>query len=177
MDRPAAGTPSPSDAMRPSRRTWWLRTALIVSLGVNLSVAGLVGGAFLRHGGERGGPMGRDLGFGPFTEALSAEDRAALAKAFVAAGGSPREMRRGMRAEFGRLVETMRAQPFDEGELRAAFASLQSHGRERLDLGQRLLADRIVAMQPDARRQFADRLEGLLARGPKRGGDVPPAAD
>ena len=54
-----------------------VRIALAVSVALNLAVVGVVAGAALKHGGS-GHEMERDSGFGPFSEALSREDRRAL---------------------------------------------------------------------------------------------------
>jgi uncharacterized membrane protein len=146
----------------------WMKIALTLSLAANLGVAGLVGGAFLHGAGDGGRPMVRDIGFGPFSEALSPEDRRALRQAYMRDGGDrPREMRQQMRAEMGSLLATLRQDPLGEAGLRAAFAEFQARGQDRLALGQRLLTDRIIAMTPQERAQFADRLEDILQRAPK----------
>jgi uncharacterized membrane protein len=153
----------------PSGAPRWMKVLLAVSLALNLGVLGLVGGAALREAGDRGRPDVRDIGFGPFSEALSLQDRQELRRAFLRDGGNPRAMRQMMRAEVGTLLQVLRTEPLQEAELRAAFSQFQQRGQERLDLGQRLLADRIIAMSPDDRARFADRLEEVMARGGQRG--------
>jgi uncharacterized membrane protein len=153
----------------PSGAPRWMKVLLAVSLALNLGVLGLVGGAALRGAGDRGRPDVRDIGFGPFSDALSPQDRQELRRAFLRDGGNPREMRRLMRSEVGTLLQVLRTEPLQEAELRAAFSQFQLRGQERLDLGQRLLADRIIAMSPDDRARFADRLEEVMARGGQRG--------
>jgi hypothetical protein len=74
-------------------------------------------------------------------------------------------MRQMMRTEVGALLQLLRTEPLQEAELRAAFNRLRQRGQERLDLGQRLLADHIIAMSPGDRARFADRLEAMMARG------------
>jgi Spy/CpxP family protein refolding chaperone len=110
----------------------------------------------------------RDIGFGPFTAALSPEDRAALGQAFREEAPDLRGMRRDMRAEMGQLVQALRSAPFDEAALRAAIAVQDARGRARLELGQRLLAERLVAMTPGEREAFANRLEQIMDRGRDR---------
>jgi uncharacterized membrane protein len=146
-----------------------MKVLLAVSLAINLGVLGLVGGAALRGAGDRGRPDVRDIGFGPFTEALSPQDRQELRRAFLRDGGNPRAMRQMMRSQVGTLLQVMRSEPLQEADLRAVFSQFQQRWQERLDLGQRLLADRIIAMSPDDRARFADRLEEVMARGGKRG--------
>lgn len=163
------GPTTPAGPVPPSGAPRWMKVLLAVSLALNLGVLGLVGGAALRGAGDRGRPDVRDIGFGPFSDALSPQDRQELRRAFLRDGGNPREMRRLMRSEVGTLLQVLRTEPLQEAELRAAFSQFQQSGQERLDLGQRLLADRIIAMSPDDRARFADRLEEVMARGGPRG--------
>jgi len=144
-----------------------LRIALGVSVALNLLVAGLVVGAVLRDGGPRD-RMLRDLDFGPFTEALTREDRDALRRDFVARSGGFRDMRAEMRADFNALLAALRAEPFDIDAARAVLEGQQTRLQSRLVLGQDLLLERLAAMSPEARAAFADRLEQGLRRG---GGD------
>jgi uncharacterized membrane protein len=141
-----------------------LKTALVVSLAVNLLVAGIVGGAVLSHGDRGAHDMRRDVGFGPYTEALSREDRAALFKAFMAASPGFRDMRREVRQDFSRLVGALRAEPWDASAVEAVIDAQTTRTAERLDLGRRLLIERIVQMSPEQRRAFADRIEAAPRR-------------
>jgi uncharacterized membrane protein len=161
-------TPKPSSTGR------WLRIALAASLAVNLGIVGVMAGAVFRHGGpQHGATMARDVGFGPFTDALSKEDRAELRRAFLAAAPEMRDSRRAVRADFQDLLAQLRASPFDADALRVVFDRQNARNAERLELGQRLIFDLVVGMKPDARAAFADRLEQSLAKGPKRR-DKPP---
>jgi len=153
----------------------WMKIVLPVSLACNLAVLGFLGGTVLHAFGDRRPPEVRDIGFGPFTEALTPQDRDELRRAFLRDGGGPRAMRRLMRTELGALLPVLRSNPLQEDALRAAFVRFAEHGGERLDLGQRLLAERIIAMSPDERDRFADRLEELMARNDRRGDPRPPA--
>lgn len=156
----------------PSRR---VKLALYASLALNLLFIGIVGGAVLHGPPDRPAMMGRDLGFGPFTEALSPADRMALMEAFRRSGGNPREMRQAMKADFAEFVRVLRSEPFEPSALEHAAAALKSRGAQRLDLGQRLMMERIAQMSPGDRKAFADRLEAMMARGPKRGDREQPA--
>lgn len=160
-----AAPPLPQPA--PSGR--WVRVALAVSLAFNLGIVGIVAGAIFRDGPKRhDGIIARELGFGPFTDALSKEDREALRSAFIAAAPAMRDGHRAMQADFGDLLAQLRAVPFDANELRVVFDRQNARNAERLDLGQRLIFDLLVGMKADARKAFADRLEQSLAKGPKR---------
>jgi uncharacterized membrane protein len=156
-------------APKPSSTGRWLRIALAVSLAINLAIVGLVAGAMFRSGGPpQGGMMARDVGFGPFTEALSKEDRAELRRGFLAAAPEMRDSRRAVRADFRDLLAQLRASPLDEDALRAVFDRQNARNAERMELGQRLIFDLLVGMKPEARAAFADRLEQSLAKSPNR---------
>lgn len=142
-----------------------LRIALAVSLALNLGVAGLLAGAWLRSG-PHGGP--RDLGFGPFAAALTAEDRAALRRAFLDRAPEFRDARAAMRADMAGILAALRADPFDAAGLKAALDQTGTRMAGRLALGQSLVFDRVAAMSPADRMAFADRLENALNHGPGR---------
>ncbi|EEW25663.1 periplasmic heavy metal sensor [Rhodobacter ferrooxidans] len=153
----------PNPAPVPATSSRWLRIALAVSLAINLGIAGMIGGALLTGHG-RPDAMLRDPGFGPFTEALEPDDRAALRRAFFARMPDFRAARRDRRADFAELLEVLRAEPFDAARLATAMERQNQRTAETLALGQQLMADHIAAMTPEARRGFADRLERGLRR-------------
>lgn len=157
--------------------TGWTRALLIGSLALNLAVAGLVAGAFLRSRMGDHPPPPRaallDPAFGAWGPALSREDRAALRAAFSAERGRVAEGLRAERADRAELLAVLRADPFDPAALDAVTARLSARMRERFEIGQRLVRDRILAMTPDERRAFADRLEAAAAKGSKRDGPRP----
>jgi uncharacterized membrane protein len=145
-----------------------LKIALFASLALNLGIIGIVVGA-LWHGRPDGPPrFARELGFGPFTEALSPEDRRALVRDFGRDLGDPRAFRREMRADMEELLRLLRAETLDRAALEALFARMRERGQQRLETGQRLLEQRILTMPPETRQAFADRLDDVLSRGPKR---------
>ena len=89
-------TAQPGEApVPPSKSGRGVRIALAISLGVNLAVVGVFAGAMLRDGHGMRGSMVRDLGFGPFTEALSREDRRAMRESLFDRAPDIREARRG----------------------------------------------------------------------------------
>jgi uncharacterized membrane protein len=142
----------------------WMRILLVVSLALNLLILGAAAGMILRGGP---GPQAvRDLGFGPFAAALSPEDRAALRQAWVASGGG--EGRRATRDEMRRLLDLLRADPFDAAALSAHVARGSERMAGRLQLGMSLIEERILALSPADRLAFADRLEKELGRAPRR---------
>lgn len=169
MTDPDLAPPAPTTA--PPRPGRGLRIALAVSLALNLGVAGLVVGSFLHGGpGGRGDPMVRDMGFGPFDEALRPEDRAALRKSLVQHAGDLRAARREMQADASAILTALRADPFDPAGLTSALAAQEQHLADRLRLGSGLIRDFLVALPPQDRLDFADRLEGRMRHGRGEGG-------
>jgi uncharacterized membrane protein len=156
-------------AARPGRG---LKIALALSLGLNLLIAGVVIGTLIGGAGRPPGEV-RDLGFGPFAEALSPEDRAALRQAFLAEAPDLRGMRRAMRSDMAGLLAALRADPFDPAALRAALDAQDARAQGRLDLGKRLLADRLIALTPAERAAFADRLQAAMTHGRGHRGEDP----
>ena len=145
-----------------------IRIALGVSVALNLLVAGLVAGAFLRDGGPRD-RMVRDLDLGPFTEAFRPEDRDALRRDFVERMPAMRDMRSEMREDFAALLSVLRTEPFDTDAARAVLERQRGRMQERVDLGQALILERLAAMSPADRAGFADRLERRLRFGFRHG--------
>jgi uncharacterized membrane protein len=140
-----------------------VKIALAVSVALNLAVAGLAAGAWLRDG-PRGG-MPRDMSFGPFSEALDDADRKAIRRSLLSRVGEFREQRQAARAEFEALLVALRAEPFDPSAMQAALAAIEARNSERLELGRTLIETRLIEMSPEARKAFADRLEKGLRRG------------
>jgi len=140
-----------------------VKIALAASVALNLAVAGLAVGAFLRDG-PRGG-MPRDMSFGPFSEALDAADRKAIRQSLMGRMGEFREQRQAAKAEFEALLAALRAEPFDPAAMQSALAAIEARNSERLELGRSLIETRLSEMSPEARRAFADRLEAGLRRG------------
>jgi uncharacterized membrane protein len=149
----------------PSGRMRW---ALILSLALNLLILGVVGGAILRHGRDMPRGMVSDIGFGPFTQALSDEDRRGLRDAFMARGPGFRDMKREFQADVGAIGTALRAAVWDPEPVRAIFEKQRGRMAERIAVGQSLLLDRFTAMSPVARKAFADRLDEALDRGGPR---------
>ena len=147
---------------KPARWKNWL---LVGSLALNLFVAAVVAGAALRHPHPPHGDGVRDVGFGPYTAALSPEDRAALRDAFIAAAPDFRQKREELRADVQRLAESLRADPWDAAATEAILARQGAQLTERMDLGRKLFLERLTAMGPEARRALADRIEAHGLRG------------
>ncbi|HMO09534.1 MAG TPA: periplasmic heavy metal sensor [Paracoccaceae bacterium] len=145
----------------------WMRVLLVVSLALNLAVAGLVAGAMLRGPWSGDGPRAvsvRDPGLGPYAAALSEEDRSVLRRALRARLPDLRAARAGFQADMQAVLGALRAEPFDPEALRAAMDRSSARLTETVAIGQAMVFDRIAALGPAERRAFADRLEAALDR-------------
>ena len=141
----------------------WMRVVLVVSLALNLLVAGATVGMVLRGGPP---PVAvRDLGFGPFTAALLPEDRAALRRDWLAQSDGAGDGRRAMRADLRALLGVLRAEPFDPKALHVILERGAERSSGRLELGLSLIEGRVKALSTAERLAFADRLERELRRG------------
>lgn len=156
-------TTTPDAAPSETRRTRRWKLAFFASLAVNLMVAGIVGGALLKDPHDRRAEV-RDLGFGPFTDALSDADRNALRKSFRERRPDFRAARVQMRADMTEMLSALRAEPFDPVRLSQAFDTQQARLADHLKLGQDLMRDRLAAMTDAERHAFADRLEQRITR-------------
>lgn len=156
----------------------WVRGLFILSLTLNLLVVGVVAGGMIGHAKRMPRAAIGEISMGPFNEAFSHEDREALRRAAEADGRDFREMRRAGRADFERLIAALRAEPWDEAEVRAAIEGHRARTIERMQIGERLMLGRLGAMQPEQRRAFADRLERGMRRAPvPKDKDTRPATD
>ncbi|MBN2905809.1 MAG: periplasmic heavy metal sensor [Rhodobacteraceae bacterium] len=151
----------------PRTRTW-VRVALGLSLALNLLIVGVIGGAVLSHG-RQGPPVALAPGdFGPYSRALSEEDRAALRTALRAQAPRLRENRTAVRAGFKDLLTALRADPYDPARVSALLAAQQARVEDQAGLVRDLVLTRVAQMHSEERAAFADRLERVLRHGPPR---------
>jgi uncharacterized membrane protein len=155
-----------------------LKIVLAISLAFNLAVIGIVSGAFLkaRHGDWGRPPDVRELNFGPFSEALSRPQRRDLLRGLIGDRPGLRDLRNQIGGEFAAVLAAVRAEPFDPAALDAALRAQGEGTVERLDRGRKALQAVIIAMTPEERAAYADRLQQGLSRSKDggRGGDGRP---
>ncbi|MDV4166927.1 periplasmic heavy metal sensor [Rhodovulum sp. FJ3] len=159
------------DTPTKSKRFSVTRIVLVISLAVNVAVAGLVIGAVLKHGPrdhDRRPPKSEILSYGPYTSALTEEDREVLLERLVDAQGEIRDNRRAVKADFKRLLNAVRAEPYDPAATAAIMAEQQARVQKQIDLVSRVLLEQLTEMSAEEREEFADRLERVLRRGPPR---------
>lgn len=154
--QPQGPTPAEPRRMRP-----WQRWLLVLSLGFNLLILGIVAGAFF----DRDGPIrapGLDLSLGPMTRALPEDGRRAVMEHMRAGGYLTRDGRDAMRADTEALLQVLRAERFDA----VAAAAVLDRQRGRVlhfqDGAQDAFLAVMARMSLADRRAFADRLQQEL---------------
>lgn len=140
----------------------WTRVALVLSLALNLAVAGIVAGAVLR-GHRDGPPRGFDLAVGPVARALSEVDRRAVMRDLMDRRDL-RDDRRDDSAAAAPVLAAVRADPFDPAALSAALDGMRGRARDLEAAAEAALVARVAAMTPAERAAFADRLAQELER-------------
>ena len=145
----------------PVRNRRWLAPALFVSLAANLLVAGVVVGAVIAGGPDRGGrPDGpaRSLLGEPFVRALESKDRRELGREMMSNRDKLRENRSDIRKRMESLLAALRDEEFDRDALSGLLSEQRGLAIARQELGEELLLNRLEAMSVDERRAYADRL-------------------
>lgn len=150
--------------MRPSK-VW--RAVLIVSLGLNLAVAGMIGGALVSGRFGDGPPMRVDLGLGAFARALDEADRRAIGRDLRQMGALRSD---DLRAPMAEMVAALRADPFDPARLQAAMAAQAARLGSVQAQAQTAVLARVAAMQAAQRAALADRLDHELRHMSRGGG-------
>ncbi len=154
----------------------WLRIILVASLGLNLLVIGLVGGAYLRvakHAGpgESRPPEAqvmRELGLGPFLSAFPHEQRRHMARELREQVGNFRLNREALLTELTAILASLKAEPYDHTALEAAIDRQKTRINQRSQAGRNVLLSQIGAMTQQERLEFAGRLEKSLNRAMER---------
>lgn len=147
----------------------WLKVVFVASLALNLAVLGALGGAMvMRDKWHPHHPSRLDMVGGPLTRALNDEDRRAIGRQMRKAyrdGHSTRERQRG---HFKLLITELKAEPFDPDAVSAQMSKQRAAFKDRLELGQTILLERLVQMSHGERVAFADRLQEGVSRHWKR---------
>lgn len=147
--------PTPPSRAMPRR----MRILLVLSLALNLLVAGLLIGDALTGGGPGRVPRPAELALGPVARALAKEDRQAI---LADLRGHPglRPIGRGERdAGLDEIAAAIRTEPFDAERVRRALAAQTERVARSQEAVQEALVSRLATMAPAERLAFADRLD------------------
>jgi uncharacterized membrane protein len=146
------------------------KVVLVLSLALNLLFVGLIAGAAWRHGGDgfhRGHAGGDWRGFAaPYVRALPREDRRALFKDLR--GMHPRPDQAARRAPYDLMLTALRADPFDADRVAAILTEQQSRAVDMHGTARDSWLAAVAAMSGPDRAAYADRLEEIIERGPRR---------
>jgi uncharacterized membrane protein len=160
-------TSVPQPTTNSAKASTGMRILLAISLALNLAVGGYALGKVLDHGRDGSRGMAREMAFGPFTDALTDQDRRALARTLFERAPKMRDARQNMMSDIALIVAALNADPFDPSALEAAFAAQKSRAVENMTLAQDAIRDFLVRMSPEDRAKFAERLQNWTVRGPK----------
>ncbi|KPP93638.1 MAG: putative integral membrane protein [Rhodobacteraceae bacterium HLUCCA08] len=155
------GPPAPG----PRRMRRWQRWLLVVSLGVNLLILGIVAGAVLNRDGPMRAPR-IDLSIGPFTRALPDEARRAVVDRMRAQGFLTRDGRDAMRADAEELLALIAAESFDPTAVDAVLERQRGRLAGFQNGAQEAFVHVLSGMSPQDRRAFAERLAQQMRHGP-----------
>ncbi|PKQ14020.1 MAG: hypothetical protein CVT70_00745 [Alphaproteobacteria bacterium HGW-Alphaproteobacteria-1] len=142
-----------------------LRVVLVVSLALNLAVAGVAAGWWLRHGGAHHAHhlVRLDMAGGPLSRALSEGDRREIARGMrnaMRAQGGPRGA---LLESMAALVADLRTEPFDASKVAARLAEQRADFAARFEMGQAALVAHLANKSASERAAYADRLEAEIA--------------
>ena len=151
------------DSTRPKR--WNIaRLVLVVSLALNLAVAGVVGGALFSGRFGDGPPRQFDLGLGPVVRALNPQERREIGEG-LRRDRSLRGMN--MRQQKEALLSALRSEPFDPDALALLLANQTRENQRLQSRAQEAFVALVTAMTPERRAAFAAQLDNDLLGRPR----------
>lgn len=146
----------------------WVRILFIISVALNLLVAGIVVGGFFAH--DRHGPQPKfDPVGGPLGAAFSEKDRDAMRREAQAEGADLPALRGRFHEDVAQLVTLLEAEPWDPEAVQAQLREMRSRGMARADLGEKVMVAHLGQMSADDRRAYAERLRERLLSFRKNG--------
>lgn len=145
---------------KPPRRRRWIGVLLLVSLALNLLVAGFFIAHKLRPEKYRRitGPGYTQLIPRKFFFDISSDRRAELVKAMRAHRKLFRGHRRELRETARRVADALEAEPFDQAALDAALQGFRGKSVELIDEGGRIGASFFAMLTDEERKQLSKRI-------------------
>jgi hypothetical protein len=131
-----------------------LLIALLLSIAVNLTVAGFAFGRFsgFRPGGGGGGEIDRLVQFGIRT--FPPEIQNSIIDGAKKRDEEIRTKLDAVQAARRQMFQAMRANPFDPAALEQAYADMRARTTELQAIGQDIMLDAVEHASPDARAQI-----------------------
>ncbi|MBL4873208.1 MAG: periplasmic heavy metal sensor [Rhodobacteraceae bacterium] len=147
-------TPQPKGTPR------WIKIALIVSVAVNLGIAGVIGGAALRAPEIRRNNIEAPEGVAMLARAMPAEHQRELRQNLRSRRGDLRSERKELRSLLDRFVVALRAEPFEIDAVSAVFADQRLMLTTLTAAGHKSVIEQIEKMSPQDREKYIRRLLG-----------------
>ena len=157
----------PDKTSEPGPVPFWIKLTLLVSLALNLLVAGMMLGAVWRHDGEgrRGGGPGLGRYATPYVAALPREDRREMFKGLRREGGHVMPDRATRNAQYAAVIQALRAVPFDAAALEGALAKQGEMTVRMKAAAEQAWVAQVSRMSDTARAEYAEAVEAALRQG------------
>ena len=150
------------------RTALWVKVLLGISLALNLAVAGMLVGAFIRHDGmphHRGGtPALRAFG-APYMIALPRAERRAVVAGIRDHSGGGIPDRAGRRALYDDVLSALRQTPFDATALQMAVARQAGTTIALQQAAQQAWVQVVSGMTDAERTAYAAQVDDILRHG------------
>jgi len=137
----------------------WAKILLVVSLGLNLAVAGLVIGAKMSGHGPGKSPYAGGTGMRVLMHALPKSKRTEARKFFHQNREKHRTNGDAMRVSLDDIGAAITARPFDAGTLREAFSNQRAHIETMTQDAQQAFVAIIAGMTDEERMQYVDNMK------------------
>ncbi len=142
----------------PKKRNW-MKYLLVVSLGLNLAVAGvMIGARFSDHGSHKSTKMG-GFGIRGFVHSLPADKRSEVREHFRQSRSKMRSNGDAIRQSMNDIRDVISAQPFDAAALGAAFTQQRTQVRAVSVNAQKIFVKVITEMTDAERAEFVENMK------------------
>jgi len=138
----------------------WIKIALIVSVAVNLGIAGVIGGAALRAPENQRNNLEAPEGIAMLARAMPAAHQRELREQLRARRGDLRPDQEELRHLRDRFILALRAEPFDIEAVNHVFADQRSMLSNLTATGHDSVIEQIGKMSPRDRERYIRRLLG-----------------
>jgi len=136
-----------------------MKILLVISLGMNLAVVGLVIGAKISGHGPRGMSHASGSGMRALMHALPNSKRADVRKYFHENRDKIRAKDDVMRTSLDNIATAITAQPFDANVLNEAFSAQRAHIVTMTENAQQAFVAIIASMTDKERAQYVDNMK------------------
>lgn len=156
-----------SDAEKTSSKgPRWGKIALVVSLTVNVLIAGLAIGTFAQVK-KSDGFVRTGEASGAYTFALSPKDRREIGKNMASYFKDKGRDRGALQKEYERMIDVVTSDPFDRAAAQDVLTNQAEFASDRRVAAEGLLLDQLENMTLKERQEFAQRLQEGVKRRPR----------